>query len=178
MPHCPYCKQFFSAPEEQTTHIRQAHPSETVFVCAQCGASFTRNTGLVAHMITHTGEKPFGCNECGDSFARKVYLKNHMKTHSGEKPCVCTICGMAYPALSALNKHLERKHPFERRINLQLNDAISDYKNSFYDPGIADRYLRNLFMTDYPSCPHCQVRVQNLEEHVANCSWRQGPSRF
>ncbi|XP_034837447.1 uncharacterized protein [Maniola hyperantus] len=94
--------------------IRKPRPKkkyvyEKTHVCETCGASFTSNASLQAHIRRHLGIKPFVCSVCGYSCVMKEALKRHMLKHTGEKPYKCRICERRFTDYGTRQKH-ERLH--------------------------------------------------------------------
>ncbi|XP_072119081.1 transcription factor IIIA-like [Mobula birostris] len=97
--------------------------SGSLFICSfGCGATFSKNWRLEAHLCRHTGEKPFACEYegCNKSYSRKGHLARHILIHKGEKPFRCTDerCNQTFTTKDNLKKHLSRKHDNKEKLYL------------------------------------------------------------
>ncbi|XP_060682094.1 general transcription factor IIIA, b [Hemiscyllium ocellatum] len=105
-------------PGERAVEERVSEPdrlSRNLFICSfGCGATFSKNWRLLAHLCGHTGQKPFSCEYegCGKSFTRKGHLTRHLLTHESEKTFRCTDerCNKTFTTKDNLKKHISRKH--------------------------------------------------------------------
>lgn len=73
--------------------------------CGICSESFSQNSYLDKHLLTHT----FVCSKCGQSFYHRQALGRHMRE---QHPHSCSICGISF-SQKTLNKHV-RTHRRER----------------------------------------------------------------
>ncbi|XP_069363052.1 uncharacterized protein [Maniola hyperantus] len=94
--------------------IRKPRPKkkyvyEKTHVCETCGASFTSNASLQAHIRRHLGIKPFVCSVCGYSCVLNMELRRHMMRHTGVRPYKCRICDRRFGDFGSRQKH-ERLH--------------------------------------------------------------------
>ncbi|XP_067842782.1 transcription factor IIIA-like [Heptranchias perlo] len=97
--------------------------SGNLFICSfGCGATFSKNWRLQAHLCRHTGEKPFACEYegCSKGFSRKGHLTRHIQSHRGEKPFRCTDerCNKTFTTKDNLKKHISRKHENVEKLYL------------------------------------------------------------
>lgn len=52
--------------------------------CPICKNSFSGNSALKTHMLTHSKSKPHQCQKCSKKFIDQRTLERHWKTHSGD----------------------------------------------------------------------------------------------
>ena len=52
--------------------------------CGYCEKTFTDQSSVKTHEMSHTGEKPFSCPHCPDKFTRGSSLKDHIMRHTGK----------------------------------------------------------------------------------------------
>ncbi|XP_061476200.1 zinc finger protein 665-like isoform X2 [Rhineura floridana] len=97
--------------------------------CSVCGKTFTRNSSLIQHKITHTREKLYRCSHCGKRFICSAYLKKHMISHSAEKPHKCLQCGKSFHDKTSLKRH-QKIHTGER--SFKSPDCGESFMSSTY----------------------------------------------
>ncbi|OCT55335.1 hypothetical protein XELAEV_18002907mg [Xenopus laevis] len=81
-----------------------------LFLCLQCGKTFTQKKNLNRHIRGHMGIRPFQCSVCLKTFTAKSTLQDHLNIHSGDRPYKCNCCDMDFKHKSALKKHLSSVH--------------------------------------------------------------------
>ncbi|XP_037719489.1 RB-associated KRAB zinc finger protein-like [Drosophila subpulchrella] len=109
---CYYCPKTFTSKSALTIHSRK-HTGDRPFKCTDCGKTFSHNTYLQRHLVTHS-DKPFKCSICEKTFAFCSMLESHYRKHSGEQPFNCTRCSKSCPSLGHLKAHV-RKHHLEEQ---------------------------------------------------------------
>ncbi|XP_071969131.1 uncharacterized protein [Engystomops pustulosus] len=68
-----------------------SHTEELLFICSECGKSYTGKINFLRHQRIRTWEKPYSCSECGKTkLFQKSYLARHQSIHTGEKPYSCS----------------------------------------------------------------------------------------
>ncbi len=90
-----------------------------LFKCVVCSNGFNEEVTLKRHLLeTHIGtyirteaNQRYKCSLCKYSSNQKWLLYRHVRCHTGEKPYKCKVCDYASADVSALRRHLERKHP-------------------------------------------------------------------
>lgn len=103
---CPRCPRGFLHVENYLRHLKM----HKLFLCLQCGKTFTQKKNLNRHIRGHMGIRPFQCTVCLKTFTAKSTLQDHLNIHSGDRPYKCHCCDMDFKHKSALKKHLTSLH--------------------------------------------------------------------
>lgn len=103
---CPRCPRVFLHVENYLRHLK----IHKLFLCLQCGKTFTQKKNLNRHIRGHMGIRPFQCTVCLKTFTAKSTLQDHLNIHSGDRPYKCHCCDMDFKHKSALKKHLTSVH--------------------------------------------------------------------
>ncbi|XP_072286537.1 zinc finger and BTB domain-containing protein 6 [Pyxicephalus adspersus] len=103
---CPKCPRDFLHLENYLRHLKM----HKMFLCLQCGKTFTLKKNLNRHIRGHMGIRPFQCSVCLKTFTAKSTLQDHLNIHSGDRPYKCHCCDMDFKHKSALKKHLNSVH--------------------------------------------------------------------
>ncbi|XP_074871400.1 zinc finger and BTB domain-containing protein 6 isoform X2 [Carettochelys insculpta] len=103
---CPKCPRGFVHLENYLRHLKM----HKLFLCLQCGKTFTQKKNLNRHIRGHMGIRPFQCMVCLKTFTAKSTLQDHLNIHSGDRPYKCHCCDMDFKHKSALKKHLTSVH--------------------------------------------------------------------
>ncbi|XP_062816068.1 zinc finger and BTB domain-containing protein 6 [Anolis carolinensis] len=103
---CPKCPRGFLHLENYLRHLKM----HKLFLCLQCGKTFTQKKNLNRHIRGHMGIRPFQCAVCLKTFTAKSTLQDHLNIHSGDRPYKCHLCDMDFKHKSALKKHLTSVH--------------------------------------------------------------------
>ncbi|XP_075435462.1 zinc finger and BTB domain-containing protein 6 [Ascaphus truei] len=109
---CPKCPRGFLHLENYLRHLKM----HKLFLCLQCGKTFTQKKNLNRHIRGHMGIRPFQCSVCLKTFTAKSTLQDHLNIHSGDRPYKCHCCDMDFKHKSALKKHLNSVH---RRVEIE-----------------------------------------------------------
>ena len=75
---CPYCGATFSSQAELDAHIATVHPPVPEYTCPYCGATFSTQAELDAHVASQHPIPVFTCPHCGATFATQTELDNHI----------------------------------------------------------------------------------------------------
>ncbi|KAM4695996.1 zinc finger and BTB domain-containing protein 6 [Rhinophrynus dorsalis] len=103
---CPKCPRGFLNLENYLRHLKM----HKLFLCLQCGKTFTQKKNLNRHIRGHMGIRPFQCAVCLKTFTAKSTLQDHLNIHSGDRPYKCPCCDMDFKHKSALKKHVSSVH--------------------------------------------------------------------
>ena len=92
-----------------------------LYVCDQCGKSFTLSTNLSRHKQVHVNGK-FSCNNCFLKFSSQLSLDQHRRNVHGvndEKPSgfCCEICGKSYKDKKNLIRHQHSHSKQDHKCN-------------------------------------------------------------
>ena len=90
-----------------------------VYVCQDCGKSYTTYSGLSKHKQFHcssTVKKEFSCKQCSKTYTSLGALKMHIRTHT--LPCKCQLCGKSFSRPWLLQGHI-RTHTGEKPFSCQ-----------------------------------------------------------
>ncbi|XP_026498741.1 zinc finger and SCAN domain-containing protein 2-like isoform X1 [Vanessa tameamea] len=96
-------------PRKKRSQPKKKYIYEKTHVCETCGASFTSNASLQAHIRRHLGIKPFVCSVCGYACVLNMELRRHMMRHTGVRPYKCRVCDRRFGDFGSRQKH-ERLH--------------------------------------------------------------------
>ncbi|XP_018426953.1 PREDICTED: zinc finger and BTB domain-containing protein 6 [Nanorana parkeri] len=122
---CPKCPRGFLHLENYIRHLKM----HKLFLCLQCGKTFTQKKNLNRHIRGHMGIRPFQCSVCLKTFTAKSTLQDHLNIHSGDRPYKCHCCDMDFKHKSALKKHLNSVHGKGGgdKSNLDITKVTIDY---------------------------------------------------
>ncbi|XP_068104263.1 zinc finger and BTB domain-containing protein 6 isoform X2 [Hyperolius riggenbachi] len=122
---CPKCPRGFVHLENYLRHLKM----HKLFLCLQCGKTFTQKKNLNRHIRGHMGIRPFQCSVCLKTFTAKSTLQDHLNIHSGDRPYKCHCCDMDFKHKSALKKHLSSVHGKVAgdKANLDITKITIDY---------------------------------------------------
>ncbi|CAH2059274.1 unnamed protein product, partial [Iphiclides podalirius] len=84
---------------------KKKYTYEKTHTCETCGASFTSNASLQAHIRRHLGIKPFVCSVCGYACVLNMELRRHMMRHTGVRPYKCRVCERRFGDFGSRQKH-------------------------------------------------------------------------
>ncbi len=85
-----FCEKSFSRMEYLKLHQR-SHSDANVYMCFDCGNTYTTAALLNRQQRIHTGEKPYKCSQtshCDKRLSHFGNLKSHEMIHTGEKPYI------------------------------------------------------------------------------------------
>ncbi|CAK1541006.1 unnamed protein product [Leptosia nina] len=103
---------------------RKKYVYSKTHVCETCGASFTSNASLQAHIRRHLGIKPFVCSICGYACVMNMELRRHMFRHTGVRPYKCRVCERRFGDFGSRQKHERRVSTVLCNIGLTAMAAI------------------------------------------------------
>lgn len=115
---CVQCDRVFSSRREFKLHISSVHFTEGVLTkCSYCDEYFSSNSfEYRSHLRTHNS---FQCSLCGAKFSRERDLRAHvLEKHDPEhrnSVFACQFCGTVFSTVSNLNSHIRASHGVETR---------------------------------------------------------------
>ncbi|KAK7930650.1 hypothetical protein WMY93_007045 [Mugilogobius chulae] len=114
---------------ENTEKQLQIPTWHKIIPCSICNKTFTSNSMLKQHLISHSKHKPFKCPVCKHRFSQKRHFDEHMRIHTGEKPLSCSECDMRFRQQYSLMRHVLSKH-----------SADKPYRCSFCQKGFVEKW--------------------------------------
>lgn len=138
---CQECGKCFASRQGLWEHGR-VHGTGTagLFQCTTCSKTFASRQGYLIHNRTHTGERPYGCRFCIKAFRDGGTLRKHERIHTGERPHVCPICLHDFNQKVVLREHVRWVH-----VASKVEDS-----EGFFD------------------CQLCKVTIKDKEELCAH----------
>lgn len=124
--------------------------------CKECNRTFTRNSRLLLHMLTHTDEKPHECNLCEKKFSRPDYLLKHIQSIHSEKVHKCDQCSNAYGNKESLLRHIGKKHNKDPSISCDMCEK--KFTSKIYLDKHKLLHTDNLY-----ACKHCSETFPEKE---------------
>lgn len=140
---------------------RKKYHYEKTHTCETCGASFTSNASLQAHIRRHLGIKPFVCSVCGYACVLNMELRRHMMRHTGQRPYKCRVCDRRFGDFGSRQKH-ERLH-----MGLRPYQCSVCGKSFTYSYVLANHMLTHTGEKKY-SCAPCNkkfTKTHHLKYH-------------
>ncbi|XP_071445658.1 zinc finger protein 883-like [Hetaerina americana] len=191
---CPTCGKAFCRSDYLLQHRKSNHPDEEIphFPCTECGAAFTKEKDLTAHVrtvhyscadcgrifpteadllthaasVAHTGAH-LECVDCGKVFEDREKLRKHGKVHRRDSAYSCEWCGKVFYRMDKMLQH-RRVHTKERPYHCDL--CGKGFSRS--DKMTEHRRIHNTSVKPY-ECPECHKRftrsdylLQHRKTHV------------
>ncbi|XP_071548781.1 uncharacterized protein [Panulirus ornatus] len=124
------CDKIFSTIGLMRSHYRY-HLKER-FACDECGQSFSTESYMYKHRLTHSGIRPYVCVDCGKTYLSVSHLNKHRRSaHSSLRPFQCAFCGKCYKTKDQLTYH-ESSHKGEKPFQCEVCGYASAYRNTYY----------------------------------------------
>nr|XP_060616044.1 gastrula zinc finger protein XlCGF57.1-like [Anolis sagrei ordinatus] len=103
-------------PKENFSSQETYHTRETLFICSECGKTFSQNENFMWNQATQAGVESFKCSECAKAFIQKRNLTANQAVPTEDKPFKCLECGKSFRHKRNLIPHQEahtRERPFQ-----------------------------------------------------------------
>eukprot|EP00092_Neocalanus_flemingeri_P012176 GFUD01013129.1.p1 GENE.GFUD01013129.1~~GFUD01013129.1.p1 ORF type:complete len:441 (-),score=71.74 GFUD01013129.1:258-1580(-) len=150
--YCKLCEYKTTRKEHLSTHVAAVHLGVS-YLCDQCEYKATQQCHLKRHKDAIHGLASFHCNKCEYKSTLQARLKDHIKSIHGGRRFICEICDFKSTSKSSLAKHIKGAH-----TNVALNNnALKNH--------IIAKHTGNIHRK---LCPHCPMRVKDLESHIEN----------
>ena len=158
-------EQHVSMPKEQIKTKKSSRNRENR--CEICQKTFSRNTHLKRHIMTHTQEKPHKCGVCGKAFARLDHLNNHKIYHSAIRPFDCDICKKQFKRTEDLRRHRETRHR-DKTLTEAKTEICPICKKGFTTQKYLNQHLKMHSTNRIYPCKNCSEEFDDrnsLNEH-------------
>ncbi|XP_063308965.1 zinc finger protein 25-like [Pelobates fuscus] len=78
------CKTCNNVYRHESSMIRHRLSHTTIYVCQECGKTFTKFLHIYIHRIEHKNRKSFNCSICRKGFSFRSLLRLHQNTHTSQ----------------------------------------------------------------------------------------------
>nr|XP_053635907.1 zinc finger X-linked protein ZXDA-like [Cherax quadricarinatus]XP_053635908.1 zinc finger X-linked protein ZXDA-like [Cherax quadricarinatus]XP_053635909.1 zinc finger X-linked protein ZXDA-like [Cherax quadricarinatus]XP_053635910.1 zinc finger X-linked protein ZXDA-like [Cherax quadricarinatus]XP_053635911.1 zinc finger X-linked protein ZXDA-like [Cherax quadricarinatus] len=124
------CDKVFSTIGLMRSHYR--YHLKQRFTCDECGQSFSTESYMYKHRLTHSGIRPHVCVDCGKTYLSVSHLNKHRRAaHSSNRPFQCSFCGKCYKTKDQLTFH-ESSHKGEKPFHCDICGYATAYRNTLY----------------------------------------------
>ncbi|XP_068236538.1 zinc finger protein 665-like [Palaemon carinicauda] len=124
------CDKVFSSLSLMRCHYRY-HLNQK-FTCDKCGQSFSTESYLQKHILSHSGVRPYTCVDCGKTFLSASHRNQHRRMrHSPVKLYQCSFCGKRFKTKDLMTYH-ENNHRGEKPFKCEICGYATAYKNTYY----------------------------------------------
>ncbi|XP_037781840.1 LOW QUALITY PROTEIN: uncharacterized protein LOC119578175 [Penaeus monodon] len=124
------CTKVFSTVGLMRNHYR--YHLNRKFTCDECGRSFSTESYMYKHRLTHSGIRPHVCVDCGKTYLSASHLSKHRRmAHSTARPFQCSFCGKCYKTKDQVNYH-ESSHRGEKPFQCEVCGYATSYRNTYY----------------------------------------------
>ena len=175
---CCYCKILFAQQESLVDHLEEAHQGmegleSTLQQIANDNDRYKIDTKTEKSEDGHRGKKKrvfkncgLMCDYpgCGKKFIRRGALRTHQVVHEVSKEC--THCGSVFKTVTALVRHVDRKHNV-RTKSCRVDCIFPGCSKTFQNPSALKNHQH--FHDERYRCLQCGVlflQPHSLEKHV------------
>lgn len=103
------------------------------YKCSVCDKTFSRQTHVKRHQLTHSSIKPYKCSKCDKAFVRNDHLLKHETTHSEARPFSCDLCSKTFARDENLKLHKQRHQvPTNKRRQYSCNLCGNSFTTARY----------------------------------------------
>ncbi|XP_066940293.1 uncharacterized protein [Macrobrachium rosenbergii] len=173
---CELCFKSFRDRHTLRLHMTSVHKPKTIPCKAKgCKKVFSSVSLMRCHYRYHLNQK-FTCDKCGQSFSTESYMQKHILSHSGEKPFKCEVCGYATAYRNTYYAHRKKHLIAQRSSDTPDNESVTAFGNHIRGlkrndtSETKDKSKKNIFIKPkLPSIKNNEISSSSSKhEHLPN----------